>query len=96
VTGFSKRLASRSERCSVLDERKYGEIELKASDLIEGKQYVLDDGKTVEFAYLGGTGKAIVHPPGEPDMQSSMAVEPEELYEVGAPRPVRTRLERIR
>lgn len=66
--------------------------------LVQGKQYVLD-GKIVEFAYMGGTGKAIVHPPGDPDMQSSTAVDPSELHEVGTV-PLRedepkTRFERV-
>jgi len=67
--------------------------------LVEGKQYVYK-GKIVEFAYMGGTGLAIVHPPGEPDMQSSSAVPPSELREVGTAPLTEdlppTRFERIR
>lgn len=55
-----------------------------APPLVEGKHYKLPDGKIVEFAYMGSSGKwAIVHPPGEPDMQSSWGVPPSELYETG-------------
>ena len=66
---------------------------MKASDLIPGQQYNFN-GKLYEFAYIGGTGLAIIHPPGEPDMQSSTAVEPSELS-TDPPAP-RTRFERVR
>lgn len=36
-------------------------------------------GKQYEFSGMGSTGLAILHPPGEPDMQSCIAVRPEEL-----------------
>lgn len=36
----------------------------------------------VEFAGIGATGLAIVHPPGEPDMQSSWAVHPSALHPI--------------
>ncbi len=39
----------------------------------------LYQGKVYEFSRIGGTGKAIIHPQGEPDMQSSMAVDPNDL-----------------
>lgn len=46
--------------------------------LVEGSLYRYE-GKTYMYAYLGQTGKAIIHPPGEPDMQSSLAVDPKDL-----------------
>lgn len=73
--------------------RKVRESGLKASQLVVGQKYNYE-GKMYEFAYIGGTGKAIIHPEGEPDMQSSMAVDPEELS-TDPPGP-RTRFERIR
>ncbi len=51
---------------------------MKPHELVPGRLYV-DRGEIVEFSRIGGTGKAIVHPPGEPDMQSSWAIDPAEL-----------------
>ncbi len=39
-------------------------------------------GLPYEFSRIGGTGKAIIHPKGEPDMQSCEAVDPGELKEI--------------
>lgn len=37
------------------------------------------DGEEVVFSRIGGTGMAIFHPPGEPDMQSSFAMSEENV-----------------
>lgn len=50
--------------------------------LTPGKQYRLSTGERVEFAYTGALGLAIVHSPGEPDMQSCIAVDPLELRDI--------------
>lgn len=52
--------------------------EVFTSYLVQGRDY-LYNGKRYEFSGMGQTGKAIIHPPGEPDMQSSLAVDPREL-----------------
>lgn len=46
--------------------------------LVSGRIYEFE-GKRYEFAYLSSTGKAVIHPPGEPDMQSCLAVDRTEL-----------------
>jgi len=61
-----------------------------ARDMKVGRQYHLKDGKIVEFSRVGPMGDMIVHPPGEPDMQSSLAIKPtEEVAECAIPGPVR-------
>ncbi len=60
---------------------------MKENELVPGCHYWLDD-KEVEFAYIGQTGYAIVHPPGDPDMQSSSAVKPEQLKPFGFTSPI--------
>ena len=37
------------------------------------------DGRVYEFSRISGTGHAIIHPPGDPDTQSSLAVSASEL-----------------
>lgn len=51
-----------------------------ASNLTRGALYLLGE-QTVVLSRISGTGFAVVHPPGEPDMQSSWAVEPSQLRE---------------
>lgn len=46
--------------------------------LVSGRIYEFE-GKHYEFSYLSQTRKAIIHPPGEPDMQSCLAVNPLDL-----------------
>jgi len=50
---------------------------LTTSDLIPGRVYKMRAGDFAEFSRIGGTGLAIFHPPGESDMQSSFAINPE-------------------
>jgi len=48
---------------------------MNADELIPGCVYrVSPNGELAEFSRIGGTGLAIFHPPGEPDMQSCWAV----------------------
>jgi hypothetical protein len=57
---------------------------MKMAELIPGKLYKIKNPRRQEFAEfsrIGGTGMAIFHPPGEPDMQSSFAIDPEEWVE---------------
>ncbi len=49
--------------------------------LRRGALYLLGE-ETVVFSRISGTGFAVVHPPGEPDMQSSWAVEPSRLMPI--------------
>jgi hypothetical protein len=49
------------------------------SDLIPGLLYRMKAGDFAEFSRTGAMGKAIFHPPGEPDMQSSFAIDPERV-----------------
>lgn len=51
---------------------------MNAFELVRGKIYKVGN-EFAEFAYLGGTGYAIFHPPGEPGMQSSFATLPKEV-----------------
>ncbi len=55
----------------------------------EGNLYHIDGaGEPLVFSRIGGTGLAILHPPGEPDTQSSCAVEVGRLVPVAtAPNP---------
>lgn len=52
---------------------------MDASSLIPGRIYRMQSGDFAEFSRIGGTGYAIFHPPGEPDMQSSFAILPEKV-----------------
>ena len=54
---------------------------MNASEMIAGKRYRLNTGTVIEFSHVGGTGLMIVHPPGEPDMQSTFAIKPTEQVE---------------
>lgn len=46
----------------------------------QGQKVVyIRDGKTYDFGYMGQTGKAIIYEEGEQDMQSSMAVDLNDL-----------------
>lgn len=55
---------------------------MQAKDMIEGGLYRLSkDKQIVEFSRVGGTGYYIVHPPGEPDMQSSFGIKGDEECE---------------
>jgi len=44
---------------------------MKAEELVSGQIYRMQAGDFAEFSYMGGTGYAIFHPPGEPSMQDS-------------------------
>lgn len=53
---------------------------MKMKELIPGTVYRLKDGKIVEYSRPSYSGKnAVVHPPGEPDMQSCMIAEAHEF-----------------
>lgn len=52
---------------------------MRASQLVPGRIYKMSAGDFAEFSRIGGTGMAIFHPPGEPDMQSSFAINPERV-----------------
>jgi hypothetical protein len=52
---------------------------MKAEELIPGRIYRMQAGDFAEFSRIGGTGKAVFHPPGEPDMQSSFAIDPDKV-----------------
>jgi len=52
---------------------------MKADDLIRGKIYRMCAGDFAEFSRIGSTGFAIFHPSGEPDMQSSFAIDPSKV-----------------
>jgi hypothetical protein len=55
---------------------------MTAADMKFGHTYrLLKDGKIVVLGYISDTGSIIVHPPGEPDMQSSFVVTPNEECE---------------
>ncbi len=46
---------------------------------LKAGEKVWHDGKELVFAYMGQDGHAILHPEGEPDMQSCIGVDPETL-----------------
>ena len=50
--------------------------DMDARDMEPGQLYRLPDGDVVEFSAIGLAGLVIVHPPGEPDMQSSYCIDP--------------------
>jgi len=52
---------------------------MDANALIPGRIYLDSSGGFGEFSRIGGTGLAICHPPGEPDMQSSWAIDPSKI-----------------
>ncbi len=55
---------------------------MNIKDLVPGKIYLdtyPNPPEEVVFSRISGTGHAVFHPPGEPDMQSSFAVEADEL-----------------
>jgi hypothetical protein len=56
-----------------------GGRDMKWFELISGTLYLLHDGSYAEFSRIGQTGLAVMHPPGEPDMQSCFAVKPDEV-----------------
>ncbi len=60
---------------------------MKAEELVHGKIYKMKMGKCIcaEFSRIGGTGLAIFHPPGEPDMQSSFAIDPKNVEREATP-----------
>lgn len=63
---------------------------MKAKDMVRGKTYrTLESPRpyeVFEFGYVGGTDLMIVHPPGEPGMQSCWGLSPEtEVEEVSDP-----------
>lgn len=47
------------------------------------ERYYNYKGKTYVYSGMSVTGKAIIHPPNEPDMQSSLAVDPCDLEDYG-------------
>lgn len=66
--------------CEQLRE-KGKQKQCQAKDMKPGQLYRLKDGEVVVFSRIGQTGMVIVHPPGESDMQSSSAIEPEYVVE---------------
>ena len=57
---------------------------MKAMYMIKGQTYRFSDKPTTEvfeFSGVGSTGLMIVHPPGEPDMQSSWCLKPDDEVE---------------
>lgn len=52
---------------------------MNANELIPRTVYKLANDKLAEFSRIGGTGMAVFHPPGEPDMQSSFSVDPADV-----------------
>lgn len=52
---------------------------MKTEELVAERIYRIDDGDFAEFSRISGTGFAIFHAPGEPDMQSSFAVKPDKV-----------------
>lgn len=52
---------------------------MEAEQLVAGRIYRMRAGDFAEFSRIGGTGLAIFHPSGEPDMQSSFAIDPAEV-----------------
>jgi hypothetical protein len=52
-----------------------------AKEMKSGYLYLLADGAVVVFSRISATGMVIVHPPGEPDMQSSMALHQDTVLE---------------
>ena len=49
---------------------------MQAKELVKGRIYKMLAGDFAEFSRIGGTGMAVFHPPGEPDMQSCFAIDP--------------------
>lgn len=66
---------------------------MRAYDLIPGKIYKLSTGKCLVFSYIGSTGLAIFHQPGEPDMQSSCAIFTDEVERLATKDEIRDLLE---
>lgn len=54
---------------------------IKAKDMKPDRLYRMQDGEIVVYSRIGGTGLVIVHPPEDPDMQSSSALDPDYLVE---------------
>ena len=54
--------------------------QIKAFEMVPNR-IDLSKGEELIFSRIGGTGYYIVHPPGEPDMQSSYALKPDYLVE---------------
>ncbi len=59
---------------AISENLQAGKKSMKQVLLVPGKVYHTDGGYTGEFAYIGATGMAVFHPPGEPGMQDSWAV----------------------
>jgi hypothetical protein len=58
---------------------------MNIDDMQPGKLYRVERvTEPMEFAYVGATGLAIMHPPGEPDMQSAIAAPAEDCSPAGA------------
>lgn len=60
---------------------------MTAGKLIPGRIYLVggDLPEFAEFSRIGGTDLAIFHPPGEPDMQSSWAIDPKFVVREATP-----------
>jgi hypothetical protein len=52
---------------------------VKAEELQQDKIYRMKAGDFAQFSRIGGTGLAVCHPYGEPDMQSCFAIDPEKI-----------------
>lgn len=58
---------------------------MKASELIQDKIYKMEAGDFAQFSRIGGTGMAVLHPYGEPDMQSCFAIDPAKIEREATP-----------
>lgn len=63
---------------------------MKAAQMVKGRHYQIGpyrDSEVVELSFVNyETGLVIVHPPGEPDMQSCFGVQPDlQVFEVHQP-----------
>lgn len=59
-------------------------------ELWPGRIYKTKSGDIAEFARMGGTGLAVFHPPGEPDMQSCFAIDPSKVEREATPEEIRS------
>lgn len=58
---------------------------MKASELKQDKIYKMEGGDFAQFSRIGGTGLAVFHPYGEPDMQSCFAIDPAKVEREATP-----------
>ena len=77
--------SSPQQKGDVMTELARSDFDMKLSGLVPGRLYKLRGGEIAEFAYIGQTGFAIFHPPGEPGMQSSFGVAVADVQEEKGP-----------